>query len=139
MRRIIPRDLEAGRIRTGRLATTPEYGVCGAFKVRSNETSPILQRRSNAWLVLIGTDGTGGVDGAEEWEHVSVHVVDDAGVPRLPTWNEMRYVKEMFWEDDENVVQFHPTEDAYVNIHEYVLHLWRWKKGPFPTPPKHTI
>lgn len=37
------------------------------------------------------------------WEHVSVSYRR-----RTPTWNEMCKVKEMFWNDEETVVQYHP-------------------------------
>lgn len=65
----------------------------------------------------------------EEWEHVSVSLKD-----RCPTWEEMCEVKELFFEDDETVVQYHPPKKDYVNIHPYCLHLWRYKAGEFPAP-----
>lgn len=54
------------------------------------------------------------------WEHVSVKLL----ARRLPTWDEMQYIKEVFWEDEEEVVQMHPKKSRYVNIAE-ALHLWR--------------
>jgi len=33
------------------------------------------------------------------------------------------------------IVQFHPRQSDYVNIHPNVLHLWHWTAGAFPTPP----
>lgn len=54
------------------------------------------------------------------WEHVSVKLL----ARRLPTWDEMQYIKEVFWEDEEEVVQMHPKKSQYVNIAE-ALHLWR--------------
>ena len=59
-----------------------------------------------------------------EWEHVSV-----SHRGRCPSWEEMRDVKDLFWAEDECVVQFHPPKSEYVNIHPYVLHLW---KPPYP-------
>ena len=56
------------------------------------------------------------------WEHVSVSV---RGQNRCPTWDEMCFVKRLFWKPSETVIQFHPCESEYVNVHEYVLHLWR--------------
>lgn len=58
------------------------------------------------------------------WEHVSVELY----ARRLPTWEEMCYVKDMFWEDEEEVVQIHPKHSHYVNITE-ALHLWRPVNG----------
>jgi hypothetical protein len=71
------------------------------------------------------------------WEHVSVSI----GLPgrealRCPTWEEMCYVKSVFWDTDDCVVQFHPTKSEYVNRHPYVLHLWRSIDKEFPIPDK---
>ena len=53
------------------------------------------------------------------WEHVSVSLSD-----RCPTWEEMSYIKGLFWKRRETVVQFHPSEENYINVHLYCLHLW---------------
>ena len=84
-------------------------------------------------LRILSSDGVSGApEGTPEhgWEHVSVSL---AG--RTPTWAEMCLVKELFWRDDEVVVQFHPQKSEYVNYHGYVLHLWRHVAQVFPTPP----
>ena len=62
------------------------------------------------------------VAGANEygWEHVSIELF----ARRLPTWEEMCFIKELFWEDEEMVVQIHPKKSEYVNMVE-ALHLWR--------------
>ena len=39
------------------------------------------------------------------WEHVSVSYKN-----RVPTWDEMCKVKDMFWNDEECVVQYHPPK-----------------------------
>src|SRR5262245_51929858 len=54
------------------------------------------------------------------WEHVSVSLQ-----LRTPTWDEMCYVKDLFWMEDEAVVQFHPPRANYVNHHPFTLHLWK--------------
>lgn len=54
------------------------------------------------------------------WDHVSV-----SHPGRLPTWTEMCAVKELFFRDDEAVMQLHPPKTSYVNNHVYCLHLWR--------------
>ncbi len=65
-----------------------------------------------------------------EWEHVSV------SLPlRCPTWDEMCFIKRMFWSEDDCVIQYHPSEKAYVNNHPYCLHLWRPVNKEIPTPP----
>jgi len=67
-----------------------------------------------------------------DWEHVSVSLKNQK---RTPTWEEMCNVKNMFFEEDEVVVQFHPGKDEYVNIHEFCLHLWKPRFIDIPTPP----
>lgn len=81
-------------------------------------------------LMIIATDGAPDT----EWEHASVSLPD---FPRLcPSWDEMCLVKDLFWDDSECVVQFHPPKQDYVNIHPGVLHLWRWRNGMYVLPPK---
>lgn len=67
------------------------------------------------------------------WEHVSVHIME-YGKQRIPTWKEMCMVKDLFWDEEETVVQFHPPKSDYVNNHPYVLHLWKSIKVEFPRP-----
>jgi hypothetical protein len=71
------------------------------------------------------------------WEHVSVSI----GMPgkdalRCPTWEEMCYIKSMFWGEEDCVVQYHPAKSEYVNRHHFVLHLWRptYPSMRLPTP-----
>lgn len=62
------------------------------------------------------------------WEHVSVSIEPCS---KTPTWDIMCKVKEIFWEDEEEVIQLHPRKSAY--FHGFgkceVLHLWRPKDG----------
>lgn len=75
------------------------------------------------------------------WDHVSVHVPG-----RCPTWEEMCAAKELFFRDDEVVMQLHVAKSDYVNCHPHTLHLWRpqtpaeratiiAKHGPSPEVP----
>lgn len=65
------------------------------------------------------------------WDHVSVSFPN-----RCPTWEEMCQIKDMFFEIDECVVQYHPAKKDYVNVHPYCLHLWRPQHGEIRMPPK---
>lgn len=78
------------------------------------------------------------ISSEEGWEHVSISVKrkTDHHPNRCPTWEEMCFVKGMFWSDDEVVMQLHPAKDNYVNFHPFVLHLWKPIEVPIPTPPK---
>lgn len=69
-----------------------------------------------------------------QWEHVSVSLEN-----RCPTWEEMHFVKELFWKDDEVVMQLHPAKENYINCHPYTLHLWRSQIDPIPLPPKDAV
>ena len=68
-------------------------------------------------------------DGLGDWEHVSVSLRD-----RCPTWDEMCFVKDLFWMDGECVVQFHPHKSEYINMHPLCLHLGK-PVNPRPLPP----
>ena len=68
------------------------------------------------------------------WEHVSVSLRN-----RCPTWDEMCLVKDIFWMDDECVVQFHPPKNEYINVHPYCLHLWKKIGEKADLPPKEFV
>jgi len=65
-----------------------------------------------------------------DWEHVSV-----SRKHRIPRWEEMCFVKDLFWDEEETVVQFHPRKTEYKNVHPYCLHLWRRKDLIYELPP----
>lgn len=133
---------EAARLREGPLGSDPDYGCNGAFTLPSPEPG---------WaLVIIASDGNDpDVPEGDGWEHVSVHsarirqtdVVGLLGraesVPkaRTPTWREMCFVKDTFWEPEDVVIQYHPRRSEYVNCHPNTLHLWRSRTQPIPEPP----
>lgn len=68
-----------------------------------------------------------------KWEHVSVSIIDEN---RCPTWEEMCFIKNLIWDMEECVIQYHPPESLYVNNHPYVLHLWKPLEEEIPMPPK---
>ena len=112
------------RIRKGPLASDDSYGNNGAFYTYFNPTMG---------LQIIASDQEG-------WEHVSVTaIVRKMTYPRTPTWNEMCKVKNLFWDEEDIVVQFHPKKSEYVNNHNYCLHLWRKIGIEFETPPTELI
>lgn len=117
--------VETARMTDGPVATTPFEGQFGAFQLSSPEPG---------WTLMVIADD-GAQPESEGWEHVSVHARNSQHRMRTPTWKEMAYVKGLFWDDDDVVVQFHPKKSEYVNVHPHVLHLWRHRTLPFPTPP----
>ena len=78
-------------------------------------------------LRIIASDGVG-------WEHVSVSLPN-----RCPNWREMCFVKGLFWDDEETVMQLHPPRSTYVNNHPHCLHLWRPTEVQIPLPPTDTV
>jgi hypothetical protein len=84
------------------------------------------------FLSCVVSDG-----GRDGWEHVSVSCQfrrKKKWQTRTPNWDEMCFVKDMFWDENEVVIQFHPAKENYVNNHPHVLHLWRLLDGEFPLP-----
>ena len=70
-------------------------GKEGAFKI----PSPVHKRLE---LMVICSSGGG-------WDHVSVSLGH-----RCPNWEEISHIKELFFEDNETVVQFFPKKENKV-------------------------
>lgn len=124
MRATLPPEVESQR-----LGGEPGCGCMGAWQLVCPETG----RR----LAVIASDGR---DWQSEnlpppaWEHVSV-----SSPFGCPTWKEMCWVKGVFWNPDECVIEYHPPQSDYVNIHPNVLHLWKPVGVVIPMPPKATV
>ena len=58
------------------------------------------------------------------WNHVSVSLKG-----RDPTWMEMCFIKDLFFEPEDVCIQFHPKKSEYINLHKHCLHIWQ--------PPEH--
>jgi len=68
------------------------------------------------------------------WEHVSVSLYN-----RCPTWDEMAFIKNLFWREDETVIQFHPKKSRYKNEMPFCLHLWRRIGQEYELPPDECV
>ena len=110
------------RIKKGTFASDDSIGNNGAFRFNINPSTEAY---------CIASDQQG-------WEHVSVHVIEK-GSKETPTWDEMCFIKNLFWDDEDTVIQYHPAKSEYVNVHENVLHLWRPIGVDFPKPPKFMV
>ena len=84
----------------------------------------IIPFRGRKLEVISSVDEDNGVT----WEHVSVVV---RGSSKCPGWSTMCFVKQLFWDDEDEVIQIHPKRSRYVNAHSTCLHLWRLVDG-FP-------
>jgi hypothetical protein len=71
---------------------------------------------------------TGKNDG---WDHVSVSLKD-----RCPNWQEMSFVKDIFFKEDETVMQLHPAKSEHINFAENCLHLLAPNKPNNTAPTK---
>lgn len=121
MRSQLPDRVERCRVVSGRLASTARDGCNGAFEM----PGPCGER-----LLVIASAGSEAVP----WEHASVSTRR-----RNPNWQEMSWVKDAFWNEEECVVQYHPPRSHYVNLHPHTLHLWRPVDGVFPMPPRFAV
>lgn len=110
---------ERKRLTHGPMGSTKADGNNGLFNI----TSVKFKRN----FLCIASDGAG-------WEHVSVSLRD-----RCPTWEEMCYIKSVFWDTEDTVIQFHPPESEYVNNHPYCLHLWRKIGQEAELPPRELV
>lgn len=122
MRDDVEVKLQHGRIRDGYYASDNSYGLMGAF---------VIQGPCGALLRILSS----GHDTESGWEHVSV----STQTFRPPNWEEMCYIKNLFWGEEECVVQFHPPKSEYVNCHPGCLHLWKCIAQPFPRPEPSTV
>lgn len=104
---------EQYRIKTGRFASDESYGNNGGFIIPFESYE----------LMVFASDGEG-------WEHVSVSLSH-----RTPNWKEMCYIKNLFWDENDCVIQFHPPKNEYVNNHPNCLHLWKPVGREIETPP----
>lgn len=108
------KEINYFRLYNGPLASSDINGNNGAFLI------PVGSKR----LKVIVSDGMG-------WEHVSVsHIAN-----HMPTWTEMCAIKDMFWDEEEAVVQYHPRKSQYINNVNNCLHLWRPTQEILPEPP----
>jgi len=109
--------IERHRVVTGRFASDASYGNSGMFEFRRNGVN----------LRVIACDLNG-------WDHVSVSTPH-----RCPTWEEMCWIKDLFFLPSECCVQFHPPTEVYVNDHNYCLHLWRPHNAAVALPPRSMV
>lgn len=114
------RLLESCRNTLGPMASDSSFGMTGAWSLLCDGER----------LKAVSSDGSG-------WDHVSVSIADEL---RCPTWDEMCYVKNLFFRGDEWVMQLHPPRAANINCHPGCLHMWRPNNGrEIPVPPSSMV
>ena len=117
MKKIFPAKLNRYRIRHGVLRSDDSFEFNGAFAIAFKRTT----------LRLISSDEMG-------WDHVQVSTA-----LRTPTWYEMCFVKDLFFDSDEIAVQYHPGKNSYAGDQNFVLHLWKPENGDIPLPPFYKV
>jgi hypothetical protein len=101
------------------LGSDESYGNNGLFQFRFGEEV----------VSCVASDQQG-------FEHVSVTI----NKKQTPSWKVMSHVKDLFWHEEDCVIQFHPPKSVYVNCHPYCLHLWRNEQiQSIMIPPKSLI
>lgn len=106
------------RVTTGRLGSSKQvHGNNGMFIIKNPNPVSTLNLR------VLASDGEG-------WEHVSVSTPS-----RCPTWLEMCFIKSLFWDDEDGVMQVHPPKSQWISNHPYCLHIWRPIDQEIPKPP----
>jgi hypothetical protein len=76
----------------------------------------------------------GELEHTKGWEHVSVSLPK-----RCPNWPEMDYIKDLFWDTTETVIQFHVPKSEHISYHPYCLHMWRNKNKEIELPPVYLV
>ena len=117
MKKKLPEDFERYKF---------NHPMYGKSDFRSPEGAFIIPMGKKRLRVISGT-GFG-------WDHVSVSLKH-----RCPTWDEMCFIKNIFFKPDELVLQFHPPKKDYKNLHPFCLHLWRPWNQEIILPPDEFI
>jgi hypothetical protein len=95
--------------------------TCGAFMIPYPRTGVTLK-------CLASSDAGSG------WDHVSVSLPN-----RCPNWFEMQHIHRVFFKKEETAWEYHVNEADHVNVHPYVLHIWRKHSFVIPMPPKEFV
>lgn len=84
----------------------------GMIQIRCYYHDPVTQKRY--WVKFTRAQG---------WEHVAVSPQPQRG--KVPEWDVMCKIKEIFWDDEECCIEFHPRKSQYINNNETCLHIWK--------------
>lgn len=103
----------------GNLASNEGLDKCGFFLI------PFKNHHTMFRLAVLASDGGG-------WDHVSVSLFKRPD--KTPSWEVMCFIKDLFFEEHETVVQFHPPKSEYIN-NANALHLWRDQGNSHNLPP----
>ncbi len=98
MRKILPGRVEEGRLTHRGYYSSPPCVPWGAFQ---------FMGPCGTYLTVISSG-----EGDDGWQHVSCSTEHCC-----PNWQEMCFVKDAFWNEEEIVFQLHPKKSDYINNH----------------------
>lgn len=128
MRKRIHDLAEKGRITDGPFASF--YGDrFGAFMLLFRPTGGLLKIIASAGDVADKDFPKG-----TRWDHVSVSLEN-----RTPTWEEIAWIKSLFFDEEECAIEYHPPKSKYVNVTATTLHIWRPLDVVIPMPPMECV
>lgn len=109
-------------IANGKLQILTKLNNEDGVQIRAYFTHPVTQKRY--WCKFTSAYG---------WEHLSVSPQPQRG--KVPEWDVMCRVKDIFWSEEECCIEYHPRKSQYVNNNETCLHIWRPIVATIPEPP----
>lgn len=112
---------EECRIKYGVMKSESRYGNNGTFVIT------LTNGDRNYIVKVIASDEDG-------WEHVSV-----SHKTLIPKWSWMCLVKNLFWDENDTVMQLYPPEGERIDDPPYCLHLWRPIDSTIPIPPTYKV
>ncbi len=98
----------------------PAWKRLNAFQMPDGDTAAIYKRKGGLRVLFSVDDMPTGT-----WLHASC-----SRATTLPSWGDLREVKDLFIGRHVFAVQILPPEKDYVNVHANCLHLWRRLDAP---------
>ena len=85
--------------------------------IHSPECSAAVYRNRTVGLLVLLSSAT--MDDGGVWIHCSL-----SRKSRLPSWDDMKRVKDAFFGEDSEAFHVLPKKDDYINLHPFCMHLW---------------
>ena len=92
------------------------------IQIRAYYTDPVTRKRY--WCKFTKAFG---------WEHLAITPQPQRN--KVPEWDVMCKVKDIFWDEEECCVEYHPRKSQYINNNEVCLHIWKPLNIELPEPP----
>lgn len=109
-------------ISNGKLQILTQLNKDDIIQIRAYYTDPVTVKRY--WCKFTKAYG---------WEHLAISPQPQRG--KVPEWTVMCKVKEIFWDDEECCIEYHPRKSEYINNNETCLHIWKPLEAEIPEPP----